>query len=340
MTKHRWVIFVLVLCTAAGAFCVAGIPARIGRWRIEVGPAGNDFYDRSAPEKVGSSSIGGTKDKPPRNKKKFEGLLKKGLGEYRERFNFSNQIKRLGILPKNRDGSFRYVVMGDSRSNWDAFSSIVKHIDMLEPRPAFVINSGDIVPHGYITEYREYYVKAVKETDIPFFVAIGNHDDSSDSKAREYRYLFGVDSLNYYFDYGRNRFVFIDTATKVNDEDDTLEWLDEVLGKTPKGFKKYVTAHKPPKVIEKWAYHAWGSDESKVFVRLMEKHKVSEVYLGHIHAYSTARLNGVRYTVSGGGGARLHGRYGPLGSVRHYLICDIRADGSVKEQVVRFYEAK
>src|SRR4030042_1187353 len=99
--------------------------------------------------------MGGTKDKPPKDQKKFEELLEKGLEEYRERFNFANQIKRLGGKPKSSDGGFRYVVMGDSRSNGDLWLSMVKHIDGLKPRPAFVINTGDIVPHGSITEYRE-----------------------------------------------------------------------------------------------------------------------------------------------------------------------------------------
>jgi 3',5'-cyclic AMP phosphodiesterase CpdA len=339
MVRHRLGVFIVVLFAGSAALCAGQIEREVGRWRIEVGPAGNEFYDVSAPEKE-SQSTGGTKDKPPKDQKKFEELLEKGLGEYRERFNFDNQIKRLGGKPKSGDGGFRYIVMGDSRSNGDLWLSIVKHIDGLKPRPAFVINTGDIVPHGYITEYREYYAGAVKQTDIPFFVAIGNHDDSSDGKAREYRYLFGEDSLNYYFDYGRSRFVFVDNSSSVGDEDETLGWLDDVLKKTPNGFNKYVAAHKPPKVIEKWAYHAWGSDESKAFVELMEKHKVNEVYLGHIHAYSTASLNGVRYTLSGGGGAGLHGRFGPLGSVHHYVICDVAPDGNVKQQVVRFYEAK
>ena len=68
----------------------------------------------------------------------------------------------------------------------------------------------------------------------------------------------------------------------------------------------------------------------------MEKHDVSEVYMGHIHAYSTACYNKINYTVSGGGGATLHGRFGPLGSAHQYIICDVGADGSVKQQIVRF----
>jgi len=338
--KQRLLVLVLVFCGATAGHCGEGIAGRIGRWRVEVGPAGNDFYDAGAPERKGRSATGGTSDKPPKDAKEFARLLAKSLGAYRGKLNFANQIARLGDKPRSRDGSFRYVVMGDSRSNERLWPSMVKHIDGLRPSPAFVINTGDIVPHGYITEYREYYVPPVMGTDIPFFVAIGNHDDSSDGKAREYRYLFGADSLNYYFDYGRIRFVFVDTSTKVNSAVDTLRWLDRVLGQTPRGFSKYVSAHKPPKVIKKWAYHAWGTDESKGFTKLMEKHRVSEVYLGHIHAYSTARLNGVSYTLCGGGGAGLHNRFGPLGNVHHYIICDVRRDGSIKQQVVRFYEVK
>jgi hypothetical protein len=70
----------------------------------------------------------------------------------------------------------------------------------------------------------------------------------------------------------------------------------------------------------------------------MTKHCVYEVYMGHIHAYSTATLGGVKYTLSGGGGTQLHRQYGPLGSVHHYVICDVTPDGSISQQVVRFYE--
>jgi len=270
--------------------------------------------------------------------KEFNAELEVLLGKYKERFNFENQIKRLGRWPKNADGSFRYVVMGDSRSQWKLWSNIVKHIDGLEPKPDFVINSGDIVPKGYAREYHDYYVRAMLKTDIPFLVAIGNHDDGSDSMAREYRYLFGENALNYYFDYGKARYVFIDNVTEVQPYEQTLKWLDKTLADTPEGYRKYVCAHKPPASIEKWAYHAWDDSNSRAFTALMTKHKVDEVFLGHIHAYSTAHYNGVDYTVSGGGGAPLHDRYGPLGNVHHYIVCDVMANGTVKQKVVRFYK--
>jgi len=270
----------------------------------------------------------------------FNALLEKNLGRYQERFNFENQIKKLGRGPKSGDGAYRYIVMGDSRSQWELWSSIVKHIDALNPRPAFVIISGDIVPNGTINQFRDYYIPPLLATDIPHFVAIGNHDDGNDGLAREYRYLFGENSLQYYFDYGKSRYVFIDNISRVTDANKMFTWLDQTLAETPADYRKIVAAHKPPKNIEKWAYHAWEINKSRIFTDLMTKHAVDEVYTGHIHAYSTTEFGGIKYTLSGGGGAGLHDRFGPLGNVHHYVICDVAADGKVKQQVVRFYDAK
>ena len=275
---------------------------------------------------------------PPKDENEFRVELEKLLSQYRQRFNFKNQIKKLGKNPRSADGSYRYVVMGDNRSNWGLWSNMVKHIDGLVPKPAFVINSGDIVPKGYARELHEYYIPTLLKTDIPFFVAIGNHETGDDDMARQFRYLFGDNSLNYYFDYGKARYVFFDNASDASLPEEAFKWLDKTLTETPKGCRKYVTMHKPPKNIEKWAYHAWDDEESKIFTELMTKHMVAEVYLGHIHAYSTAKHGGVNYTISGGGGAGLHNRYGPKGNVHHYVICDVSSDGTVRQQVVRFYD--
>ncbi len=272
------------------------------------------------------------------DEKAFRAEIENLLGPYQERFNFENQIKKLGKSPKNADGSYRYIVVGDTRSNWDLWSNMVKHIDALDPKPAFVINSGDIVPRGYAKEFHEYYIPPLLKTEIPLFVAIGNHETGDDEMAHAYNYLFGDNSLNYYFDYGKARYVFIDNTSEASAPEKTIAWLDKTLAETPQGYQKYVAAHKPPSTVQKWAYHAMGDSNSKVFTDLMTKYKVAEVYLGHIHAYSTSEHGGVTYSISGGGGAGLHNRFGPMGNVHHYVICDVSTDGTVKQQVVRFYD--
>ncbi|MCP4118420.1 MAG: hypothetical protein GY737_24095 [Desulfobacteraceae bacterium] len=278
---------------------------------------------------------------PPDKKKTREEImaeLREQLGPYRERFNFENQIEKLGKRSRRADGGYRFVVMGDSRSNPDLWFSMVRHIDQLDPRPEFVINTGDIVPHGFSEEYLEYYIPPLMETGIPYFVAIGNHDDGSDGRALEFLYLFGENALNYYFDFGITRYVFVDTTGTEKSGEETLAWLDTVLKDTPEGFHIIVAAHKPVAAIKKWEYHSLDREYSQYFVELMKKYSVGHVFFGHIHAYSTMTLDGTLYTVSGGGGASLHDRFGPLGNVHHYIICDVMPDGSMTQKVVRFHK--
>ncbi len=260
------------------------------------------------------------------------------LGPHRERFEVAGQISRLGPGPDDAKSSFRFVVMGDSRSQPDLWGAMVGHIDSLEPRPRFVINTGDVVSHGYVREYAEYFLPPLLEDVLPFFVAIGNHDDGDDTRALEYRYLFGNDSLSYFFDYGGWRFVFLDNVTSVSSSAETLAWLEGVLRDTPEGRRIVVSAHKPIGTVDKWAYHSWDGASSERFTELMASHQIAHVFFGHIHAYSTASARGVPYTITGGGGAGLHNRYGPQGNVHHYIICDVAPDGSLKQQVVRFFE--
>jgi len=259
------------------------------------------------------------------------------LGSFQEKFNFEKQIAKLGKGPSSADGEYRFVIIGDSRSNPGLWPNIIKHIDLLDPKPDFVINTGDIVRRGYTDEYLDYYIPPLLETNIPFFVALGNHDDGDSAMAVEYQTLFGANSLNFYFDYGNRRFIVIDNVTKVIDYGETLAWLEQALEETPPDHSIIVAAHKPPATVEKWAYHSWDEENSKIFSDLMTKHEVEHAFFGHIHAYSTAQFQGIDYTIAGGGGAGLHDRYGPAGNVHHYVICDVQSDGTIRQQVARFY---
>jgi hypothetical protein len=319
-----------------------------GAWMIEspAGPRfvvlmeGLAFFSRpdgqiqaAAPAASGALDEIDLRDLTPPTSDEISAEATSKLGPYSHKFNFQNQISR---LPKP-GSSFRFVVMGDSRSNPEVWGAIVKHISSLGRQPAFIVNTGDIVLRGYTREYLEYFLPPLEKVDIPFFVAIGNHDDGDNGLALEYRSLFGDESLNYFFDYGKWRFVFVDNSSFVQPASETLDWLQEVLSGTPKDYSLIVSAHKPTAKIEKWAYHSWEPESSARFADLMTRYQVKHVFFGHIHAYSTASLNGVPYTITGGGGAGLHDRYGPQGNVHHYLICDVKPNGTLQQQVVRFY---
>jgi hypothetical protein len=260
------------------------------------------------------------------------------FGAIRQNFDYEKQIETLMETDPGADAAFRFVVMGDSRSNERLWNVILDHISSLNQPPVFVINTGDLVPRGFIEEFRDYFVPPLLDKDFRYFSALGNHDTGFESLAMEYRLLFGENSLNYYFDYGNYRFIFFDNCSKLIPMEEALSWLDEVLSSTPEGRHIVVSSHKPFRNIEKWAYHSMNLADSEAITSLMSKYDVSHVFLGHIHAYSTASFEGVDYTVAGGGGAGLHDRFGPGGNIHHYIIIDAQPGGVLKQQLVRFTE--
>lgn len=266
-----------------------------------------------------------------------EGLTVETLSaKWGDRFNYKKQIAAL-IAQQPENDTFRYIVMGDCRDQRGLLDAMVTHIDGLDPKPAFVIVSGDAVRNGYADQYDNYLLPALDRTTIPYFIAIGNHDVGLAREAAEFRALFGEDSLNFHFDYGKSRFIFLDNCSAMTAWPDALALADTWLASAPEGYRTYVAAHRPPATIEKWAYHAMTMEESIPFTDLMTSREVDEVYVGHIHAYSTASYNGVEYVLSGGAGAGLHGRFGPRGTVHHYVLVDASPEGT-KHQLIRFYK--
>jgi hypothetical protein len=107
--------------------------------------------------------------------------------------------------------------------------------------------------------------------------------------------------------------------------------------------------HHPPFSV---SLHGGQRELREAWTPLFEKYRVDAVFSGHDHAYSRAERAGVRYFVSGGGGAPLYPRKrksSPIDieatqyfeRVNHYLrvhvfgtfveVTAIRADGTVIE---------
>jgi len=249
----------------------------------------------------------------------------KQFDPYIEKYAVENVIQRIQEVPYNPEKGFRFVVFGDSKYKTTLFNSIVENINVEEP--LFVIGVGDLVRSGGIREFRDFLKFLEEQTDYNFLPVIGNHDIGHQKK--EFMYIFG--KLNYSFDYGGCRFVILDNAAgKLTEKQ--LSWADDKL-KEARSLRKLVFLHMPPKTIGKWAWHSFGKGSNK-FVNLMKKRHVDEVFIGHIHAYSTEERDGVRYTVTGGAGASLHRRFGPKGNAHHYVVVDVNKDG-IQQRVVR-----
>ena len=257
------------------------------------------------------------------------------LGKYRKKYCVDTVLSHIQSIPYNPEDGFRFVVLGDNRINKPVWEAICKSIGQKDA--VFAIDVGDLVNEGEPEQYDEYLFGVLESySKFNFLPVVGNHDIGYDGLAVSYLTSFGPNSLNYYFDYGNARFVILDNCSRVTDFQKQLKVAGKWLADTPKGFFKFVFLHVPPGDIKKWSYHAMSGKKSHEFTELMSRYKVDHVFAGHIHAYSTASYRDVEYTVTGGAGANLHTRYGPKGSVHHYVIVDVSPEG-IQQFLIRLY---
>lgn len=268
--------------------------------------------------------------KPPKAETMEE--VQANLSKYGKKYNVQNVLKQIKKVRINKEEGFRFSVFGDTRSSLKVWMALVQSVNRWNP--LFAVDVGDFTPRGYSKDVDRYLLKTLEEfASFPFLPVVGNHDIYSGGLSYEYAFG-GKDSTVYHFDIGGCCFVVLDNTERERAVpwEDQLKMADKWL--SVKSRCKFVFIHLPPPEVKKWAYHAMDEQMSRPFVKLMTEHKVDHVFCGHIHAYSTATYDGVKYTITGGGGATLHKQYGEKGSVNHYLIVDVLPD-QVKIRVVR-----
>jgi len=253
------------------------------------------------------------------------------LDPFAERYNVETLIGKIQSIPFDPDKGFSFVAWGDVRSNRKVFTQLW---DSINREPAlFSIATGDLVRRGTVDEWLLDFFPIVDRHSMNVFLPVlGNHDIGFERV--EYSRIFGV--RDYYFDYGNARFIVVDNSGS-GFSDEQLDWTENLL-RSASNKLTFVFAHKPPKSIEKWAYHSFRQNADE-FCSLMTQYNVTHVYLGHIHAYSTTTYQGIDYSITGGGGAGLHNRYGPLGNVHHYVVVRVDKNG-ITQEVVRLLDAK
>jgi predicted phosphodiesterase len=252
-----------------------------------------------------------------------------------------------------------FVVIGDTRYSADAHRRVVER--MSQEVPDFVLGTGDMVDEGHKQEQWQQFFDVENQLlrDNVYFPALGNHDRQGRGRtADSYRSYFSVpenggETERYYaFSYATSRFLILDSNEYSFALTDQTSWLERELiaVRQDPGIRHiFVVMHHPPFSI---SLHGGNRDLRERWTPLFEKYNVSAVFSGHDHVYSRAENNGIRYFISGGGGAPLYPKR-PKSSaidlaavkkferVHHYLrvsitgnrleVTAIRADGTTIE---------
>jgi acid phosphatase type 7 len=213
------------------------------------------------------------------------------------------------------DVPFSFIVMGDTRSGVDAHRRVVERV--AQEVPDFVLGTGDMVDDGYHQEQWQQFFDVENRLlrDNVYFPAVGNHDRQGRGRtADSYRAFFSVpdnggDTERYYaFSYAAARILVLDSNEYSFALTDQTAWLERELiaaRQDPRIRHVFVVMHHPPFSI---SLHGGNRELRERWTPLFERYQVSAVFSGHDHAYERAEHNGLRYFVSGGGGAPLYPR--------------------------------
>jgi len=245
----------------------------------------------------------------------------------------------LGWSPARAADEFSFVVIGDTRSAKPAGVSkgLLQARDEINfLKPALVVDIGDLIV-GYTKDQellkREWdeFEKVRAGFAMTCFLAVGNHDVFDKASQQQFMRRYGA--LWYAFYHGDSRFIILDSELvgqvgKIDGEQ--LVWLKgELKRHSSKAAHLFVFLHKPL-----WADAATKEHWFANVHPLLAKHGVEVVFAGHKHVYRRDVVkDGVRYYITGGGGAPL--REGPaLGGFEHYLWVTVDAK-KVDVSVVR-----
>ncbi len=245
--------------------------------------------------------------------------------------------------PKNdAKGPFTFLVYGDNRSDPVAHASVVRA--MQQSPSDFLLNTGDYVEDGReASDWQQFFdVEAPLLRDRCMFGCVGNHELIERAGDTYLRYLGPtvdpakeLPRLYGSFRWQNTRF-FLLNGQDTFDSGAEIDWLKGALDaatKEPGLAWRIAVVH--------FGYRSAGphGDNPRMLSagvdRLLKEKKVDLVFSGHDHIYERGEEKGMRYVVSGGGGAPLYRVKQPLPSTRkvepayHYLSVEI-SEGAVK----------
>ncbi len=263
--------------------------------------------------------------------------------------------------PNGADVPVTFIVYGDTRQYAENHRRVTQRAST--EVPDFLLATGDMVDEGgKLEQWQTFFdVESDLIRDNVLYPALGNHDRQGRGRTADtYRQFFSLpeNSPNpereYAFTFARVRVVVLDSNASSFALTDQTAWLERELiaaRQDPAIDHVFVVMHHPPFSI---SLHGGQRELREKWTPLFERYGVAAVFSGHDHVYSRAEHNGLRYFVSGGGGAPLYPR-SPRASeidkqavktferVNHYLrvqvrgasvdVTAVRVDGTAIENV-------
>lgn len=176
----------------------------------------------------------------------------------------------------------------------------------IEPRPSFVMVSGDVANNADPAAYAELK-RLWGDFDLPTLFALGNHD-SREGFYREwlgrgedlgapYAHAQVIDGVHV---------IVLDSSTpgqiRGSIEPEQFDWLEETLGEHPE-LPKLIVTHHPPAIGEEGEesdFETLGWADSQRLAEMLADYDVAGILSGHIHYDRVSVWNGIPVVVANG----------------------------------------
>src|SRR5579863_2976482 len=224
---------------------------------------------------------------------------------------------------------FRFVAYGDSRfhdpkdteaANPPVRRALVQAI--AEAKPAFISFTGDIVYNGYdANDWKVWDAETSvwRESRIPIYPALGNHDLHGDPKAALANYFQRFPDLKnsrYYSLRAANTLTLVLDSSQDEASGPQGQWLNHKLDTIPSDVDfVFLMFHHPPYTSSSDSKMFGGGHSARTKEQLLAKMLETRqahspyrmiVFNGHVHNYERHEHGGVTYFVSGGGAAHAY----------------------------------
>lgn len=262
----------------------------------------------------------------------------------------------------------RIGVYGDTRGGHATHTRIIGH--MLGEGLDVIAVTGDMVLRGTDEADWQRFFAVTREllAQVPYYPTVGNHDLGWDGAHPDRRdgEVFALPpgppdrpagAYWYSRDVADIHFVFLDSNSYDRLEQEAWLEADLAAARARRVRAIFALTHDGPFAR---GTHGGNAVARARYVPILARHRVDLLFSGHDHIYQRGEQDGVRYVVSGGGGAALYNiRCGVPGRPRcaeddgmikvsrehHYAVltvardvelCVRRADGTLLEKCVRY----
>jgi acid phosphatase type 7 len=225
-----------------------------------------------------------------------------------------------------------FLVYGDTRTNGDTHRRLTKA--MAAEGAPFAVNTGDLVATGgNAAEWDSFFaIEYPLLARMALFPAIGNHETNGSGGVDNFKDFFALPESAgspaperlYAFDAGDAHLVAVDSNLTIASQ---AAWIEaDVLAARARGADHvFFYLHHGPYSC---GTHGGSSAARTILAPLARRLGVDAIFSGHDHIYERGVADGLRYFVTGGGGAPLHD-VSPTATTQHaesrthYLVVTI-----------------